>query len=106
MSAPAIFVCTDQGAYCSYDYLTGINKHPLVEKDITVYPNPVKEKLYISTGQTCRKIQIMTLSSEEVHTLIPESNRVILDVSNLKAGVYIMRCQFTDGTVSRKFVVQ
>jgi hypothetical protein len=106
MSAPAIFICTDSGAYYSYDYLTGITPPRMPEKNISIYPNPVHDNIFIHTRQDCRQMQVISLTAGVVNTIMPSSYEVKLDVSHLSRGIYILQCVFRDGTVSRKVIVE
>jgi hypothetical protein len=106
MSAPAIFVSTDQGAYYSYDYLTDVADPSAASSRIILYPNPVKDRLFVDTGPLCQKIEIISVTSGLVFKMKPGGGSVSLDVSHLNPGVYILWFQFTYGPVCKKIVVK
>jgi len=106
MSALAIFVCTDQGAYYSYDYPAAVADPSGSGSHITIYPNPATDRLFIDTGPLCQEIEIISVTSGMVFTMKRAGEGTSLDISHLDPGVYILRCQFQDGMVNRKVVIE
>jgi len=73
---------------------------------IVVYPNPVKDKLYIETDfQRETLVEIFTLTGVAVKTQdIQEHSRNIIDVSDLPQGVYLLRLRGHDSTKMVRFI--
>lgn len=70
---------------------------------VDVYPNPVKNDLYITTNTTFNKAAIYNAAGK----LVKEYGKVInsVNVNDLKAGIYIIRLTDANGkTVYSKFV--
>ena len=86
--------------YSNYD-ITGIEE--LETKEATIYPNPAGNTLNISFAQDaeCQSVEIHSLDGRLIETF-PETslqtgNQTTLDISNLTAGVYIMKVKLVDG---------
>jgi hypothetical protein len=83
---------------------------PPVSDELLLYPNPTKELLVISyklLGNA--KIQLYdVLGRSQNQQIIKSSNQqIILDVSNLAAGLYIVRVKNSEGVSSKaKFIKQ
>ncbi len=74
------------------------------ENDITVYPNPAKSDLYISSYQALEKVEIYNQSG--VCVLSNENFIEKLDVSHLPDGFYFARI-FTNGIpVTKKIIIK
>ena len=56
--------------------------------DIKIYPNPCSEYITVSTDNKIDKITILNSNGQQVKTLQPDQN--IINVSDLKCGVYLI----------------
>jgi hypothetical protein len=87
-----------------YFYKTGTNiDNPNSDSyNANIYPNPAKNELYIKSNSTVSKVSIFNV----IGALVKEYGNVNrLDISDLKAGVYIVRLTDTKGkSVSSKFI--
>lgn len=63
--------------------------------DISVYPNPFADILKISDVKGIKSISIIDASGRNLKTLAPASE---LNLSDLKAGLYIVSLQFENGS--------
>lgn len=70
--------------------------------DATVYPNPVKNILYIKNAQNFTSASVYNVLGQPVL----ETKNTEIDFSNLKSGVYILKISTDNGSVSRKIVKQ
>ena len=107
MSAPAIFVSTDEGAYYSYDYMVGVEElvtNPAVE--ITVYPNPAKDKLLFKSEIKIEMIKVFNASAEQVVEQICGTKLAGVDVSTFPSGIYFVEIITISGKVVKKILVQ
>src|SRR6218665_3261548 len=71
---------------------TDINKG----KNISVYPNPFTDVLKISDVKGVKSVSINDVSGREVKSLAPSAE---LNLSSLKAGLYIVTLKMEDGSV-------
>jgi glycosidase len=74
------------------------------EKQLLVYPNPVSDRLNISLDDRIEKLEVFDLSGISVlnGSNIISSN--MLDVSDLKQGLYLLRIQAGGRVITGKFV--
>ena len=77
------------------------NKHYLL-----VYPNPVVNTLTLQTAERVSTIKIYSMDGKMVKQFGPTQNGTNLDVSQLKAGMYLATFITGDGVISRKFIKQ
>lgn len=85
-----------------FNLITGIEDNDDIK--ISIYPNPVTNKLFISGFMGNSQVEIINLMGKRVATLTLEDNQTI-ETSFLKKGIYFMIIQQQNGTVvSIKFV--
>jgi len=73
-----------------------------------VYPNPATEKITVETPETLSFSQysVMNVNGQQLITREITQPKTQLDISNLSAGVYILRLTSDRTTVMQKFVKQ
>ena len=72
-------------------------------KNLNIYPNPVRNELTILDGQG--QATIYNLLGQAVNTLIINNEQLTIDVSNLEKGQYILSIQRENGEITmKKFV--
>lgn len=77
----------------------------LVDEMVALYPNPVKNMLNVEMNLSSGKIigyQVVNLTGQVVMNQLFEG--MSMNLSQLTAGVYILKVQTTDGIVARQFV--
>jgi len=85
----------------SYDLVLGIT-----DKVGNVFPNPVKDWAYLS-GNMLSEISITDVTGRTWTPLIDiQPDKFIMDVRDLPAGVYILKCTADGSFIWRKIVVQ
>ena len=77
--------------YKQFMAVSDVNK-----KLVSVYPNPFTDVLNISDVKGVKSISVNDISGREVKTLAPAAE---LNLSNLKAGLYIVNLKMEDGSV-------
>lgn len=72
--------------------------------DLTIFPNPVDLELHVSTGSNYASISIMQLDGRIVRALTAPlpSSPIVLDVSELRPGQYILSAIKEDGLRTEK----
>jgi len=78
-------------------------------EDFSLYPNPAKEKLYISTNKTeVIKISIADISGKlvKVDAYIKGKDGIEINIEQFKAGVYFIEILTEESTYSEKFIVE
>ncbi len=66
-----------------------------VKSDLSVYPNPFGDVLNISDVKNVKSVSVSDVAGREVKTLKPAAQ---LNLSELKAGLYIVTLKMEDGT--------
>lgn len=74
-------------------------------KNINVYPNPVKDMLYVETETEIKEIIICDVyGRHQVTKTSSHQGDLSIDVSRLNSGVYFIRIKTDSGDVVRRFV--
>jgi hypothetical protein len=70
---------------------------------ISIYPNPVSDKLYIGHQANIRveQLRLFTIEGKELFNTKNISSKII-DVSSLPEGLYLLRLQTSEGMVQKK----
>ena len=74
----------------------------VLEKSITLYPNPVTNILTIDSEIQLTKVEIFSLLGQKVKDINSHFNSV--NVSNLSKGVYIVKLQSENGFTTKKLI--
>ena len=84
-----------------------------VNNSIEIFPNPTKNKLYISflnDKRTITKLSVFSLVGQKIIDLEIQLNentkRYEADISNLNSGMYLFKVYFSDGVISTKKIVK
>lgn len=89
--------CVDTTNCVSFGY-TGINQNEAGEK-VVVYPNPTRGRLIV---EAYRFISLSVYTPSGI--LVKESDKKILDLSELRAGVYLLLIEVEEGVYSLKVI--
>jgi hypothetical protein len=80
----------------------------LATTSITVFPNPAKEHIQITTKQPLTTLEIVTIDGKLVHkelfNTVKYSHKQ--ELSFLAKGIYLMRMTTREGTAIKKIVKQ
>ena len=76
-----------------------------LENNFELYPNPVKETLYIKTPFQIQSLSITNILGQKVFSQLGYHNS--LKVSNLSPGLYILKALHDNGLkTNRKFIIK
>jgi hypothetical protein len=82
---------------------TGINEH--VGNNVLLYPNPVRDQLTILAQEKLQEIRIFDQTGKLVLTINDvKQNPIILDISTLASGNYVLRLSNSTGRIMEKVV--
>lgn len=70
--------------------------------DVSVFPNPVTDVLFIESSMPVKKVTVYTLLGQAVMTGVIEDNQ--LDVSSLSKGIYLLQMNNADTIFTQKLV--
>ena len=75
---------------------------------LQIYPNPVTEKqVVVSTSSNMPKqVELFDLLGKKVFATESNAEKVVLQLENLKPGVYLIRVTEKKQTVTRKLVLK
>jgi hypothetical protein len=73
--------------------------------NITVFPNPAKDKLTIGCTQKS-EIEILNLEGQILKKLTSDGIHTTVDLANLSAGIYIIKVKTEEGITVKKFIKQ
>ena len=71
---------------------------------LKMYPNPANDVLTLSTQNTVNTVEIFNVLGKKVITMQVEDTSAEINVSNLNAGIYLIRYQINNSTSTKKFV--
>ncbi len=85
-----------------YDVATmGIEQTKNKEAEVSIYPNPAADKVYIETTGIIESKLFDLLGKEIINTQKKE-----VDVSNLQDGIYFLSVKTSSGVLTKKIIVQ
>ncbi len=85
--------------------ITGIND--INENNIiTIYPNPASTTLNIKGIENQNIAKVYSMDGKQMLTIPISENNQVLNVSQLKSGIYILKIETAKGIITKKFVKQ
>ena len=94
--------------FCSVGFSQDLQviDHPTEIENLSIFPNPASQgKVYITSKNNLPKfIKIFNVLGKSI--LSVSINRKELDISNLKAGIYIIKVTEGEKTTTRKLIIR
>ncbi|MFN3916871.1 MAG: T9SS type A sorting domain-containing protein [Flavobacteriales bacterium] len=77
-------------------------------KDVSVYPNPSSDKVFINlNGRTVKETALFDITGKKMSISFGSvANDLVLDVSSLAKGVYFVNLKVGDMAVTKKLIVE
>ena len=72
---------------------------------VSIYPNPAKNRIYISSNTIIDEILVYNIFGKIVHKSSKSDNSITLDISDYAKGIYVVKV-FTDGNSQTKKIVK
>ena len=91
----------DPGVWIGAD-TAGLDNESLVT--FNMYPNPANDVLNISSQSTINKVEIFNVLGQKVITIQVDDLSAEINVSNLNAGIYLIKYEINNSTSTKKFV--
>lgn len=89
----------------SVPFISTVGLNEEIPLTISLYPNPVTEKLTVDAGAVVKaNVQLMDLSGRIVLTAKMNQSQLVLDLSTLADGVYMIKFQHGSKVITRKIV--
>lgn len=115
MAVIAIFCCTDNGVFFSYDYMVGFENNKKQTSEIFIFPNPVTSQTIIQltcSDNNSNNITIIVLNNQgvKVDEIKLETNfsrefKTTWNKGDLPAGVYYLVIKTEKESFSKKFII-
>jgi hypothetical protein len=81
---------------------TSINANEVV--DISIYPNPANERITVHYPGASSATISNLLGQSVMSVEFMSSNNMVIEIADLKSGVYFITLETADGSVSSKFI--
>ena len=87
-----------------YNDTTGINDNYMT--DVNVYPNPVKDRLYIETSTQIQSVEVYDIYGRVQNLRNSETQKLrnSIDVSNLNSGIYFVKVKTEEGNIVKRII--
>ena len=80
-----------------------LSNTPLQSDELTIFPNPVSEHIFISSDLNIQLQQIEVLSIDG-RLIRSYKSTEIIDVSKLEKGVYLLKIKAKSGEIVKRFI--
>jgi hypothetical protein len=100
-------VGVDKDGKKTYSVIKSVNRQLSTINSISVFPNPVKEILHISTTQKIEEVKLYDVMGKELEVKkCHHLNHLSLNISHYAKGVYLLAIKTTNGYEVQKLVKQ
>ena len=83
-----------------------------IDSKVEIYPNPVNDRLYIETlTQTQTQTQTQTVEIFDIYgrrqkSIVNSQRSTVIDLSDLKSGIYFVKINTEKGNIVKRFIKQ
>jgi hypothetical protein len=77
-----------------------------IETFVSLYPNPVQDKLRVSSEQIISQLIVRNLVGQAIQLVKVNNTETILDLSQLTAGNYLVSFKMADGRFTTRKIVK
>ena len=85
-----------------YQDITGIEDN--FANNVSIYPNPAKDRLYIETESEIEDIVVFDIYGRRQQTTVNGQQTLSIDISNLNTGIYFIIITTANGNIVKRFV--
>jgi PKD repeat protein len=89
-----------------YVHVGGVGINELNQNSVSVYPNPVTDKVTVKSNNNIKEVQIFNVTGQVVFNQTINSKIITIYTTGLSAGVYTVKAITDNGTITRKIVIQ
>jgi uncharacterized repeat protein (TIGR01451 family) len=87
-------------------FIAPLSVDEVAEINIRTYPNPAKDILYVSLNTNEKvTIELYDLQGKQIIQKVEESNRIELNISTVKSGVYFLKLTTKTAQFTKKIIV-
>jgi hypothetical protein len=87
-----------------FNDITGIK--PNTDVPFSYYPNPVSEKLYLTSSESIRIIKVFTINGNLIESLTFNEESVSIDFSQVKSGIYFLEVNGAQETMKNIKIIK
>ena len=89
-------------------YASGDNVIEHNELQCSVYPNPVNDRLYIVTEDEVEDVVVYSITGVIVgqQTTVNSQQTLVIDLSDLKSGIYFVKIKTEKGNIVKRIIKQ
>ncbi|MEN8890889.1 MAG: T9SS type A sorting domain-containing protein, partial [Wenyingzhuangia sp.] len=98
---PESWSCTNPNGSPNAKNKSRLSFNEYVTTEVKIYPNPVRDELYISGVSGQFEVQVFTLTGQEVSC---DTDTYKVDVHKLKRGMYFIKINKDSDTTLLKFI--
>ncbi len=79
-----------------------------IDSKVEIYPNPVNDRLYIETlTQTqTQTVEIFDIYGRRQKSIVNSQRSTVIDLSDLKSGIYFVKINTEKGNIVKRFIKQ
>ncbi len=77
-----------------------------VKEKTELMPNPVSTNLHVVSESVIDQLQVFDTYGRLLKTLVPNTKRAIVNVRQMKNGVYTIKIKTEGGIITKRFVVR
>jgi len=85
---------------------TAVSQFANSANQVSVYPNPATEMLYIECKLKNATLYIMDIIGNKIKQTVVENELTTIDISSLCKGVYFLNVKTANNVITKKFIVQ
>ncbi len=74
--------------------------------EMNLFPNPARNQMNIVSDQMISQVRVFDMLGQVVYSAQPESQQMVMNVSSLKAGVYLVQINTPKGTTTHRIQIQ
>lgn len=90
-----------------YQISSSLSVNDVRKKDVLVYPNPAKEKIFISSErEIIKSYEIYDMSGRIIQTQKTNCKKCEIDVTKLSKGNYMLNVNLNDRVVGQKIIIK
>jgi len=89
----------------SFSGTTGVKDNKMAE-NITMYPNPVQDKLVIKSEQEINQVIISNLLGQNIKTVVVNNREAEIDLSQVSSGNYFISFKLADGQLATQKLIK
>jgi hypothetical protein len=77
----------------------------LEDNNLSIYPNPAKDRIYISSNTAIDKILVYNIFGQMMYKSSKKDNSIIVDISNFAKGIYLVKV-FSKNEITTKKIIK